>query len=858
MLRVAMAVAGVLGLALSASGAGMVPFAISETPPAEPALVFPSEPIPPGGPRLVVRRGHFAVGPERVRIWGVNVCFGACVPPKETAAAVARRLAAAGVNSVRFHHMDSQPWPRGLLDPKNRLRLVPEALERLDYFIDQLARRGIWANINLHVGRSASRALGLPDPGTRYDKVVGLFTPALIEAQQRYARDLLGRVNTVRKVRYADDAAVAFVEITNEDSLFMWSADRDLRTLPDYYADILRDRFNAWLKKRYGSTDALRRAWAEGAEPLGENLLADVRFRMAPPTEKGAPRWQLEQHAGCRMRAVPLEGRAGVRLEIAKADDVSWHLMLKQAPLKIRGGRYYTLRFRARAVSADGGRRTRRLYYSVGQNGSPWRNLGLSGRVDLGPEWREVRAGFVASADEEDARLAFSLGGSDVAVELADVCFSPGGRVGLAEGESLERANVAVFRAGETEPRIRDRWRFLAETEKAYFDRMRRFLKEDLGVGALVTGTIVFGPCGLWGQSGMDYIDGHAYWQHPRFPGRPWDPNNWFVEQSAMVDHPVGSTLPRLAAQRLAGKPYTVSEYNHPAPNDYQAECVPMIASFAAAQDWDGIWLFTYESRPENQGEARFHGYFDIRQNSAKWGFVRAGAEIFRRAAVPPLPRERRVGLAAPDRDTLDDLVALHRAHGRDLFSAVVGQSDMAWSDLLGERLAVVFSGPALARVREAGAGPTLAWTVAEGRGTYAVSAPGARVLVGHRGSRGAGVALREPAFAAVTMTALDGRPLEAARWVLVTACGRCENAGMQFSEDRRTVGRNWGGPPVGIEPVEAVVDLPPGRWTAWALGPDGSRTRRVPVEAAGADGTPSLRLAPAYRTMWYLLERRP
>ncbi len=47
-------------------------------------------------------------------------------------------------------------------------------------------------------------------------------------------------MNPYRKVRYADDPAVAFVEITNEDSFFMWDGEETLRTLPPYYAAILR------------------------------------------------------------------------------------------------------------------------------------------------------------------------------------------------------------------------------------------------------------------------------------------------------------------------------------------------------------------------------------------------------------------------------------------------------------------------------------------------------------------------------------------------------------------------------------------------------------------------------------------
>ncbi len=833
---------------LLVSAAEMTPFVIPTHPNPESQIALKTESVPVDAQRLVVRDDHFALGDQRVRIWGVNLSFAACFPEKEDAPLIARRLADAGVNNVRFHHMDSTNWPRGLFDQKNPAQFAPEALERLDNFIDQLARHGIRANINLHVGRAASRVLGLPESNTRYDKIVGIFTPELIEAQEQFARDILGRMNTVRKVRYADDPAIAFVEITNEDSLFMWSAARDLPELPEYYASVLRGQFNDWLKNRHKTTGALRAAWSEGAVPLGENMLADPSFTMVKPKSSATPHWQLEQHAGCRVKAVALEDVAGVRLTIEKADDTSWHLMLKQAPIQLTGGQYYTLMFRARAD------KPRLAAYSVGQDHDPWGNLGLAGRADLTDQWQSFRAGFVARTDEAHTRLAFSFGDDPTSFELADVRLSPGGREGLAADESLERGNAALFAPSESEPRVQDRWRFLAEAEKSYFDRMRRVIRDELGCKALVTGTVVYGPCGQYAQSDMDFIDAHSYWQHPRFPGRPWDQDNWIVNQLALVDHPDQATLPRLAAERLAGKPFTVSEYNHPAPNDYQAECIPMLAAYAAAQDWDGIWLYTYSHESDVHRE-KLNSYFDIDQNPAKWGFMRAGADIFLRGAVPPLPHTRQIAIARSAGSLLDDLIALHREHNRDMLAVAAACDTLAWQDLLTHRLAVAHAGGTATPAHPVAQPPTLRWDTAEGQGVFTAEAAGARVLVGHGGAQGAGISLTAPKFAAITMTTLDGRQLDASKSLLITACGRAENTGMIFSEDRATVGRNWGEPPVCIEPVTATVRLPNGHWRCQALKPDGTPAQEVPIRIS-ADAPPRLNLAPEYATMWYLLER--
>ena len=852
-MRILCALLTLVSAAAGATATDMVPFVIPMTPNPKSAIALPHDPVPTDARWITVKDGRFVVGDERVRIWGVNLCFGACFPEPKDAGRIAARMAAAGVNSVRFHHMDTSRFPRGILDPKDAMKLHPEALDRLDVFLDQLARHGIRANLNLHVGRAASAALGLPKPNTNYDKIVGIFTPELVEAQKQYARDLLTRVNKVRKIRYADDPAVAFVEITNEDSLFMWSAARDLRTLPEYYAKILQGRFCTWLKGRYGSTQGVRAVWARGAEPLGDSILADTDFTMPEVADPAVKHWATEMHDGCRFKVVPPPGNPkAVRLQIEKADATSWHLSFKQRPLTLKGGRYYTVRFRARADAP------REVGYSVSQDADPWHNLGLSDAAKLTTEWQAFRAGFVAKEDNSQARLTFAVGGSPVPVELADVSLCPGGREGLRDEESLEAANIALFALSEVEVRAADRIAFLAETEKAYFDQMRRFVREDIGSKALVTGTIVFGPCGLYGQSGMDFIDGHAYWQHPQFPGRPWDSGNWRINQVAMTDQPDRSTLPRLAAQRLDGKPYTVSEYNHPAPLDSQAECVPLLAAFAAAQDWDGIWLFTYSHRAADVGAAALNSYFDIDSNPAKWAFMQAGAAVFRFGAVPPLRRTYSLSLGGWEGKTLDEITRLHTRHDRDLFAAAGERMKMSWQHLLAARLAVTVEGHSGAVDADVEVEPELEWEVDDKkRGTFAASGPGARVLVtgagGTKGGKGAGIGVAAPAFAAVTLVSLGGGPLDGAKAILVTACGRCENTGMQFSADRRTVGRNWGGPPVLIEAVEGRVALPAGRWQCHALAPDGTPKAPVPLDE-GSDGAPTLVLSPKHQTAWYLV----
>ena len=852
----------VLGVVTAVVGAPaaageFVPFVIPADWSDKAEINFSSPAIAVDSPRIVVRDGHFRLAGragKRIRIWGVNLCFGACFPAHKDAGRVAARMAAFGINSVRFHHMDMGAFPRGIWDPKDPMRLSGEALDRLDYFIDQLARKGIWANVNLHVSRTHSRCLKLPDPGggLKYDKMVGLFTPALIEAQKKYARDLLTHVNKYRKVRYAADPAIAFIEITNEDSFFMWGWEGKLRRLPEFYAKILHGKYAAWLKQRYGTTAKLRAAWGAGGRPLGKNMLPVMRLA---PTPGDARAWRLEQHGGCEATVALLGRTSGVRIEIRKADRTGWHIQFNLGGVAVKKGKYYTLTFRARADKA------RRIGFNIGQAHEPWRMLGLSRNVQLTTAWRNFRAGFAATASDDNARVNFQAGGSNVAVELADVQLRPGGRQGLQDRESIETASVVLFAESETPARTLDRMRFLAETEKGYFDSMRAYVKKDLACGALVTGTVVFGPLGLWAQSGMDYVDAHAYWHHPRFGGRAWDPGNWTVEQEAMVDKPERSTLFRLAASRLAGKPFTVSEYNHPAPNDYQAECVPTITAFGAAQDWDGIWLFAYSHRSDAWDRQYFSSFFDIQANPAKWGFVPAGTAIFREGGIRPLWEGTVVSI--PDSEHyLADAARLHLGIGRDLFARIRQVATADLGELVARRWAVSRFGPTRAMPKSGAEPPCpiLDWSP----GSLFAWGPGAFVAVGHaemlqQRAIGAGMGVAKADLVAITQTPLDGRPKKDSRKVLITVCARGENTDMKFSADRRTVGRAWGKAPVRIEAPEVNLSILAGdgktRWRCHALGPDGKPTVEVPVQYhPGSIST--VKLSPEHRTMWFLLTR--
>src|SRR5690606_30664674 len=142
-------------------------------------------------------------------------------------------------------------------------------------------------------------------------------------------------------------------------------------------------------------------------------------------------------------------------------------------------------------------------------------------------------------------------------------------------------------------------------------------------------------------QAQLDYVDNHAYWDHPQFPTAAWSSTDWRIDNVPMVRHDAGGVIARLVAGvPFAGKPFTVSEYNHPFPNAYQTEGPLFLAAYGAFHGLDGLMFFEYNGGA-SWTDDRIDGFFSLHRNTAMM------------ALMPSLARAFRDGLVAPAAQTL-------------------------------------------------------------------------------------------------------------------------------------------------------------------------------------------------------------
>lgn len=822
--------------------------------------------------------GHFYAGKNRIRFFGVNMSFAGGMPETNDAAGVAGRLAKFGINIVRFHHMDTGAWPNGIRDPKSRPtgELSPEALERLDYFFNELKSRGIYANLNLLVGRPFNSADGLPAEieqlGWKQRHIVGFFNQKHIELQKDYARKLLTHRNRFTKLTYAEDPAVAFIEINNEQGLIHSWLGNEVDALPEVFLNELKLQWNQWLKKKYSKTGALKSAWSKGEIPLGSEMLKNCSF------ENGLNNWTIEQHSGAKagtkiLSDVPEQVKSqsqnnkSLMIQVEKPGVESWHIQLNQSPIKLEEGMSYTLTFYAKA------NQPRQIAVNAAQAHEPWGNMGLSTSLRLSTNWTQYSLTFVANKTDERCRINFSnFGDVGSQISFASISLKPGGVYGLGEGENLESSSVPYFTKSifgrRTAAAQLDWMQFLHETEDNYWQGLYKFIKNELKARALITGTIVgCAPANLMAK--MDWVDTHSYWQHPRFPGRPWDSENWIVENRTMVNER-GGTLPGLALKRVFGKPHACTEYNHPAPNTFSSEGFLLLSAYAALQDWDAIYVYSYaHTRSQGWDSRKIQSFFDIDQHPTKMVTVVPAATLFLRGDVKPASM-----LVAGSLPISKEIDLLRKAQSwRLVDGGTIGiQPELA----LIHRVALLTEGikqppgaipPDRIKVstnRFVSDTGELVWDLSTpNRGVVTINTPKSKAVIGFGFGKQfeLGEFIIEPGktmqdgWSAITITRVSQEKEKYQRWLL-TATGYAQNTDMKWKNpEKSSVGRNWGTAPSIVEGISAkIISVKAnGKLAVWALDEKGNRKQEVPVSAN--NGRLFFSIEPKWKTLWYEIQ---
>ncbi|MDO5113070.1 MAG: carbohydrate binding domain-containing protein [Planctomycetia bacterium] len=819
-----------------------------------------------------------------VRFWGVNLAFQSNFPSKEDAPALAQRMAALGINGVRLHFLDTEIW--GKNKPQTQTKIDPEMLDRLDWFIWQLKHAGIYVNFNLHVGRQLDERDGFPDSPKRplFDKGIDNFEPRMIELQKEYAKELLTHVNPYTNLPYTRDPCVAQVEINNENSVvasWYWG---DLDTkLPPFYEKTLEKLWNDWLAKKYSSTEALRQAWECRDFPIGKDLVPDGTFEKEEIYRK-AP-WRLEKNRESVASCERDEENQLLRITVEKQDKNTWNPQFYLHHATLQKGVPYRISFRMRASQEQ------KLTFISIQNHAPWEKLGIEQSFDVTPQWQTFTFFFVPKADETNARLGFSRLAKGW-YELDDFSVLPGGSLGIAPEFRLEEKNVGIVRFADGRTTRQQRYDFLCflmDLEERYWLGIYDFLKKDLNVQAPVAGTQMrYGS--HYAQAKLDYCDVHAYWCHPWFPNKAWDHHDWIIRNASIVNVlPLQPGLASIVSHRVLGKPYIVSEYNHPFPNQYASEGFPILAAIGGFQNWNGLFGYTWAHNAKHEN----HGFFDLSQNSVHLVHYPACYNLFVRGDVQSGLQENlpqtvyELGVAqereiyANARGTyhrsLDELGIQHRFSLLQYTGLRLTDLDLPHPATAQSAAFVEKDHPYDSCTKTRSSTGELIWNAeVPGKGYFLVDTPQTKVFTGFVAGRS--FAYHDGTVIQPGKTELDWTTISLTRTgkntFLLAATGGMKNTGMALrpyaqeevadTEDLAslegkevTSAKSQGTLPRRCEGIAAKVILPISVGEKVVYYPlDGSGKRQNALTAKSlTETTVEIEISPSYQTLWYEVE---
>jgi hypothetical protein len=422
-----------------------------------------------------------------------------------------------------------------------------------------------------------------------------------------------------------------------------------------------------------------------------------------------------------------------------------------------------------------------------------------------------------------------------------------------AEGIEVDQDNVEFDRSKQVFQR------FFREVTKKYYTEMIQHLRET-GVKIPIAGTNwVRGVAHLEAQNVADFTDGHSYWYS-------W---KWKATEKAFQNDPmtgsIRNMLTGLTFNRVAGKPYFVSEWDNPWPNEWRAESSLLMAAVGAFQGWGGFCIHTYRySRDEDVemigkpitsdaigGVYYRGGVFDTFNDPAKFGLFYHAALIMRRGDVRGATTTLNVVLEdQTSRSRMKALQLTPEKHRVEMVlpgmvstgATIVSPEEVVFDAEKGE----VFSDTGeLYRSFEKKFG----W----------IDTPKTKAAYGFLGKEGT-LALQDlkinvtTDFATVALSTLTDEPINSSSNMLLTAVGRADNTNSRYNEDH-TQQLEVGHGPIQVQIIAATVKIKTDKkdLRVFAINPQGFIIGYIPSEYR--DGVFEFEIGGIYPSMYYLIQ---
>ncbi len=424
--------------------------------------------------------------------------------------------------------------------------------------------------------------------------------------------------------------------------------------------------------------------------------------------------------------------------------------------------------------------------------------------------------------------------------------------------------------------RARDCIAFLGDTERDMVQKMKTFLRDEIGCRALISNSSSWTRFATdqGARQVYDYVDDHFYVDHPQFLEGAWRLPSRCPNTSPIAEGAPGGRA--ITFTRLFDKPFTVTEYNYSGPGRFRGVGGILTGAMGALQGWGGIWRFAYSHGRGNLFGASQMGYFDMATDPLSQAAERASLCLFLRGDLQTAPHS--VGLVMTKADlarpaskipTLAPnwhwLAWVTRVGTRVLPSADVPLPESLVVPLAWQTPAAAYKPAQLLPLSPYALETNRLIDALNQHGIYSTAAPprpsdkffrsetGQITLDGPRNvllldtpRTAGGYALAGQTIealdgalkvtvtdsdATVWVSALDKEPIVRSRHLLLTHLTDLQNSEIQYREAERKTLLNWGHLPYLVRAGKAEIRLAlrdGSKYLVWALTPGGKRLAQV------------------------------
>jgi hypothetical protein len=406
---------------------------------------------------------------------------------------------------------------------------------------------------------------------------------------------------------------------------------------------------------------------------------------------------------------------------------------------------------------------------------------------------------------------------------------------------------------------------FLVEVQKEYYIEIIQHMRET-GVRIPINGTFNWGGAHLASQMVTDFTNSNSYWGLYGL---------WHLKkfQNESMTGSNNNLLTQLAFNRVAGKPFFVSEWDNPWPNEWRAESSLLMAAVGALQGWGGCCIHTYRYTLDENVDMIGHGYrgiigkgitsdaiggrshrggvFDTFNDPAKFGLFYHAALIIRRGDVRL--SEKTVNVKLDDLSIGQGIKALQLTPEKQrvemILPGVKGKGDIVISP--NEIVVDVEKGEVLSDTRELyrNLKKKIGW----------IDTPDTKAAYGFLGTEGdlklTNLKINvKTDFATVAISTLTDEPIKSSKNMLLTAIGRADNTNSKYNEDH-TESLEVGHAPIQVEIIEATFEIETDvkSLRVMAINPQGFITGYLPSEYK--DGIFRFEIGKEYQSIYYLIQ---